>query len=95
VKRVLLGTFLCLLILVAVLALASRWPALFWLLVICFCLYMLLGRKAEVEVKLGIGGGDERRIYAALTWKRRAGVGESAGANESSGLEAVSAGRDE
>jgi hypothetical protein len=75
VKRVVLGTLLCLLILIALLVLASRWPALFWLLVITFCLYMLLGRKAEVEVKLGIGGGDERQIYAALVWKRRAGVG--------------------
>ena len=92
-KRVLLCTFLCLLILVAVLALASRWPALFWLPVLSVSLYLLVGRKVEVEFRLGIGGGEERRVYGALVWKPRTGAAESAEAHESAPLEVGAAGR--
>lgn len=92
-KRVLLGTFLCLLILVAVLALASRWPALFWLLTLSVSLYLLVGRKVEVEFRLGISGVEERRIYGALVWKHRTGATKSADTRESVRLEVAAAGR--
>ena len=78
-KRVLLGTLSCLAVVVALLALASRWAALFWLLVLAICLYFLFGRKVELELRVGVGGdGVERRVYLALVWKRGAGAPESA-----------------
>jgi len=94
VKRLLLGTLLCLLILVAVLALASRWPALFWLLALSVSLYLLFGRKFEVDLTLGIRGVGEKRIYAALVWKRRTGVVESSEEHGSARLQVAAAGRD-
>lgn len=93
-KRIVLGTFSCLVIVISLLALASRWPALFWLLVLSVGLYLLFGRKVEVEFRLGIGGGEERRVYVALVWKRGAGAVESAGAQELARLQVGSAGRD-
>lgn len=94
-KRALVGTLLCLLIVVALLTLASRSAALFWLLVISLCLYLLVGRKVDVEVQLGVGGcGEERRVYGALIWKRRAGMAESADTRASARLEVGVAGRD-
>ena len=93
-KRILLGTFACLVILVALVALAARWPALFWLLFLSVGLYLLFGRKVEVEFQLGVGGGEERRAYGALVWKHRAGRLETADAHESNGLKASVAGRD-
>ena len=78
-KRVLLGTLLCLVIVVALLALASRWATLFWLLVLAMCLYLLFGRKVERELRVGVGGdGVERRVYVALIWKRGAAALDSA-----------------
>ena len=93
-KRIVLGTFSCLVIVISLLALASRWPALFWLLVLGVGLYFLFGRKVEVEFRLGIGGSEERRLYGALVWRRRAGAVESAGAEEIAGLQMGPAGRD-
>ena len=93
-KRVLLGALLCLVILIGLLALASRWPALFWLLVISFCLCMLFAPKVEVEFRFGVGGREEKRIYGALVWKRRARVPESADTHESARLEVGTARRD-
>ena len=65
-KWVLLGTLLCLLIVITLLALASRWAALFWLLVRSVGLYLLFGRNVEVEFRLGVWGGEGRRVYGAL-----------------------------
>ena len=93
-KRIVLGTFSCLVIVISLLALASRWPALFWLLVLSVGLCLLFGRKVEVEFRLGIGGGEERRVYGALVWKRRAGAVESVGAQELARLQVGPAGRD-
>ena len=111
-KRIVLGTFSCLVIVISLLALASRWPALFWLLLLGVGLYFLFGRKVEVEFRLGIGlylvfgrkvevefrfgveGGEERRIYGALVWKRRTGAVESVGAQELARLQVGPAGRD-
>jgi len=93
-KRVLVGTLLCLLIAIALLTLASRSAALFWLLVLSICLYLLFGRKVELEVRLGVGGsGEERRVYGALIWKRRAGVAESTDTQASARLEVGTVGR--
>ena len=94
-KRALPGTLLCLEILVAFMALGLRWPDLFWLLVVSLCLYLLFGRRAEVEARLGISGGEGRRVYGALVWRRRAGVAEDVGTDESSGLEMAAARRGE
>ena len=93
-KRVVVGTLLCLLILVALLALASRWPALFWLLGLSVSLYLLIGRRVEVEFRLGINGAEERQIYGALVWKRPTGVAESSEKHESARLQVADAGRD-
>ena len=93
-KRIVLGTFSCLVIVISLLALASRWPALFWLLVFGVGLYFLFGRKVEVEFRLGIGGGEERRVYVALVWRRQAGAVESIGAQELARLQVGPAGRD-
>lgn len=71
-KRVVLGTLSYLVLVVALLALASRWTALFWLLLVALCLYLLFGRKVDLELRIGVGGdGVERRVYGALVWKRR------------------------
>ena len=93
-KRIVLGTFSCLVIVISLLALASRWPALFWLLVLGVGLYLVFGRKVEVEFRFGVEGGEERRIYGALVWKRRAGAVESVGAQEIARLQVGPAGRD-
>src|SRR2546428_13676845 len=57
VKRALLGTLACLVILIALAALASRWAAVFWLLLLSVSLYLLFGRNVEVEFRLGISDG--------------------------------------
>ena len=93
-KRVFLGTLACLVILIALAALASRWAALFWLLVPSAGLYLLLGRSVEVGLRLGIGGGEERRVYGALIWKRRSGTTKSADEHDSAKLEVGTVGRD-
>ena len=93
-KRIVLGTFSCLVIVISLLALASRWPALFWLSVLSVGLYLLFGRKAEVELRLGIGGGEERQVYGALVWRRGVGPVESVGAQEIARLQVGPAGRD-
>lgn len=93
-KRIVLGTFSCFVVVISLLALASRWPALFWLVVLSVGLYLLFGRKLEVEFRLGIGAGEERRVYGALVWKRRAGAVESVGAQELARLQVGPAGRD-
>ena len=93
-KRIVLGSFLCLVIVISLLALASRWPGLFWLVVLSIGLYLLFGRKVEVELRLGIGGGEERRVYGALVWRRGVGPVESVGAQEIARLQVGPAGRD-
>ncbi len=93
-KRVLLGTLSCLVVVVALLALASRWAALFWLLVLAICLYFLFGRKVELELRVGLGGdGVERRVYGALVWKRGEAAPERAEEGEPARLEVGAAGR--
>jgi len=94
VKRIVLSTLSCLVIVISLLALASQWPVLFWLVVLSVGLYLLFGRKVEVEFRLGIGGGEERRVYGALVWKRRTGAVESVGAQELVRLQVGPAGRD-
>ena len=93
-KRVLLGTLACLVILIALAALASRWTALFWLLVLSVSVYLLFGRNVEVEFRLGIGGGEERRVYGALIWKHRSGVTKSNDTHNSTEVEVGTVGRD-
>ncbi len=95
-KQALLGTSACLVIVVAVLALASHWSALFWLLALSLSIYLLFGRKFEVEFRVGVGAGKERRLYGALTWKHRASETktEVADARESGPIEVSTAGRE-
>ena len=93
-KRSLLGTLSCLVVVVALLALASRWAPLFWLLVLAVCLYFLFGRKVHLELRVGVGGeGVERRVYAAFVWKRGAAAPESTEQCEPARLEVGAAGR--
>ena len=93
-KTVLLGTLSCLVVVVALLVVASRWATLFWLSVLAICLYLLVGRKVELELRVGVGGdGLERRVYAALVWKRGAAAPESAEQCEPAQLEVGVAGR--
>jgi hypothetical protein len=93
-KRFLLGTLLCLVVVVGLLALASRWATVLWLLVLAICLYLLFGRKVELELRVGLGGdGLARRVYAALVWKRGAAAPQSAGQCEPAQLEVGAAGR--
>jgi len=93
-KRILLGTLSCLVIVVALLALASRCATVFWVLVLAICLYLLFGRKVELELRVGLSGdGRERRVYAALVWKRGVGGSESAEQCELAQLEVGAAGR--
>ena len=75
-KRVLLGTLLCLVILVVALVLASRWPALFWLSALALLLYFAFGRQAQVEFRLGVGGlsGERKptwRLYGSGNKQRQ------------------------
>ena len=93
-KRVLLGSLSCLVVVVALLALAARWATVFWLLVLAICLYLLFGRKVELELRVGLGGDRlERRVYAAVVWKRGAAAPESAEQCHSAQLEVGAAGR--
>ena len=66
----------------------------FWLVVLSVGLYLLFGRKVEVELRFGVGGGEERRVYGALIWKRRVGAVESVGAQDIARLQVGPAGRD-
>ena len=93
-KRIVLGSFLCLVIVISLLALASRWAGLFWLVVLSIGLYSLFGRKVDVELRFGVGGGEERRVYGALVWRRQAGAVEGVAAQEIARLQVGPAGRD-
>ena len=66
----------------------------FWLLVLSVSLYLLFGRNVEVEFRLGISDGEERRVYGALIWKRRAAVAEGADTQDSAEVEVGTVGRD-
>jgi hypothetical protein len=66
----------------------------FWLLVLALCLYLLFGRKVELELRVGLGGyGTERKVYGALVWKRGVAAPESAEQCEPARLEVGAAGR--
>jgi hypothetical protein len=93
-KHVLVGTLSCLVVVVALLVLASRWATLFWLLMLAICLYLLFGRKVELELRVGLGSdGVERRLYGALIWKRGAAAPESGDQWEPARVEVGAAGR--
>ena len=93
-KRIVLGSFLCLVIVISLLALASRWAGLFWLVVLSIGLYLLFGRKVDVELRFGVGGGEERRVYGALVWRRQAGAVEGVAAQKIARLQVGRARRD-
>jgi hypothetical protein len=93
-KTVLLGTLSCLVVVVALLVVASRWATLFWLSVLAICLYLLFRRKVELELRVAVGGdGAEKRVYAALVRKRGTAAAESAEQCEPAQLEVGAAGR--
>ena len=71
-KRALLGTMLLLAILVVTLLVATRWPTLFWLAVLALLLYLAFGRRAEVELRLGVGTPPGRGAFIWL-WPGGAG----------------------
>ena len=71
-KKALLGMLLCLGILIVAFFIAVRWPALFWLTVLAWLLYLAFGRRAEVEFRAGLGeSGQDRRFYITVVLKRR------------------------
>ena len=93
-KCLLVGTLTCLVLVVALLPLASRLATLFWLLVLAICVYLLFGRKVELELRVGVGGeGVERRVYAGLVWKRGTAAPEGAEQCGPARLEVGAAGR--
>lgn len=72
-KRFAIGTALWLAIVGAVVVIALRWPAMFWLLVLSASLYLVFGRKANIDLRVGVANDErERRWYAAVVWKRAA-----------------------
>lgn len=72
-KRFVVGTVLWLAIVAAVTVVGLRWPVVFWLLVLSACLYLVFGRRADIELRMGVGHCErERRLYAAVVWKRPA-----------------------
>lgn len=76
-KRFVIGSALWLAIVAAVWVIVPRWPVVFWLVMLSACLYLVFGRRAEVELRMGVGDGEhERRLYAAVVW-RRPGKGKS------------------
>lgn len=93
-KRLLIGTFGCLVAVTGFAMLAARWPALFWLLSVSMTLYLLFRCKADVEFRIGFGGAEERRLYGAVVWKHRDRVLGSADGPGSDETEAGVAGRD-
>lgn len=72
-KRFVVGRVLWLAMVATVTVIGLRWPVAFWLLVLSACLYLVFGRGANIELRMGVGhceGG--RRLYAAVVWKRPA-----------------------
>jgi hypothetical protein len=93
-KRFFLGTFVSIVAVMGFAMLAARWPAIFWLPVVSVTLYLLFGRRADVEFRIGVGGADERQLYGAVVWKRRDRVPERAEGQESGESEASVSGRE-
>ena len=93
-KRFLLGVFVSLVIATGSAMMTARCPALFWVLVVGMGFYVLIGRKADVEFRIGVGGAEERRLYGALVWKARDPLQERTDEAESDEYEAGIAGRD-
>lgn len=74
-KKFVIGTSLWLGIVAAVAVVALHWPVVFWLLVLSACLYLVFGHRADIELRMGVGNGErERRLYAAVVWRRPAKV---------------------
>lgn len=94
-RRFVLGVFVSLVIAAGFALMAARWPALFWVLMVGMGFYVLFGRKADVEFRIGIGAAEERRLYVALVWRHRDRVLESAEGPGADETEAGVAGRDE
>ena len=93
-KRFFLGTFVSLVAVTGFATLAARWPALFLLLIVSMTVYLLFGRKADVEFRFGVGGAQERRLYGAVVWRHRDRVLESVDGAGSDDTEAGVVGRD-
>ncbi|MHB8527315.1 MAG: hypothetical protein ACYDD2_14330 [Candidatus Acidiferrales bacterium] len=73
-RRFLVGTLLCLGIVLVALVIAARWPAVFWLLVLSVLLYLVAGRRVDIDVRLGTTrNSGENRLYAAAVWKHEKG----------------------
>jgi hypothetical protein len=88
-KRFVVGTALWLAIVAAVAVIALDWPIVFWLVALSACLYLVLGHRADIELCMDVGRGEgDRRLYAAVVWKRGAKV-KSEAAVEDSEFDAV------
>jgi hypothetical protein len=71
-RKAVLGMLLCLGILIVAFFIAVRWPALFWLTILAWLLYLAFGRRAEVEFRAGLGeSGQDRQFYVTVVLKQR------------------------
>jgi len=94
VSQLLVGTSACLVILVALVTLDPQWTALFWLPLLSVTLYLLVGRKVQVELRFGVGGEEERQFHDSLMSKRQPGMAKSADTRESARVQVSTTGRD-
>ncbi|MGH9435654.1 MAG: hypothetical protein ACRD06_06610 [Terriglobia bacterium] len=78
-KRHIIGTVLWLVVVVIDAVIALHGSIVFWLLALSVCLYSVFGRRAELELRMGVGTRkSQRRLYAAVIWQRHSeGAGES------------------
>lgn len=72
-KKLVIGTLLWLAVVAIAAVIVLHWPVVFWLLALSVGLYLIFGRRAEIEFRVGVGTHrTERRLYAAINWQRRA-----------------------
>lgn len=70
-KKLLISTLLWLVVVAIAAVIVLRWPVVFWLLALSVGLYLIFGRRAEIEFRVGVGTQrTERRLYAAINWQR-------------------------
>lgn len=76
-KRVIVGSLLWLAVVAVLTVIGLRWPVAFWLLALSVCLYLIFGRRAAIEFRLGVGTRrSQKRLYAVITWQRPAKEGD-------------------
>lgn len=86
-KRRIVGVVLWLAVVGTIAVIALRWPVVFWLLALSVCLYLIFGRRAELELRFGVGTRRlQKRLYAAVIWQRHAKTGVEPGGEVPPGM---------